>query len=270
MSDSFATPRTIAPPDSSVHGISQARRLERVAISSSKGVFLTQGSNPHLLHWQVDSLPLSHLENIWNYSPALNRYLVRHRALFSCVSVSWGKMETTFRKGSHPFYLHSLPPFLLVLPLHPSPSGYQKGTYETSASPTERLKCCQEPSGWPGGLRRSWSLQSSLHFQTFCGRSQVFKSLLLSAYPPKRRNFFSFLFEMTAFWESLAFPQTTAIWGLLLSAAWKLKWAAARSQPLMVHDPTRVALQSCEPRPRGELKRGRYSERHTSFLLPNV
>ena len=30
-----------------------------------QGIFLTQGSNPrllHLLHWQVDSLPLSHLE----------------------------------------------------------------------------------------------------------------------------------------------------------------------------------------------------------------
>jgi len=29
-----------------------------------QGIFLTQGSNPHLLsllHWQVDSLPLSHL-----------------------------------------------------------------------------------------------------------------------------------------------------------------------------------------------------------------
>ena len=25
-----------------------------------QGIFLTQGSNPHLLHWQVDSLPLSH------------------------------------------------------------------------------------------------------------------------------------------------------------------------------------------------------------------
>ena len=26
-----------------------------------RGIFLTQGSNPHLLHWQMDSLPLSHL-----------------------------------------------------------------------------------------------------------------------------------------------------------------------------------------------------------------
>ena len=26
-----------------------------------QGIFLTQGSNPRLLHWQADSLPLSHL-----------------------------------------------------------------------------------------------------------------------------------------------------------------------------------------------------------------
>ena len=48
-------------PGSSVHGISQARLLEWVAIFNSRGVFLTQGLNPsllHLLHWQVDSLPL--------------------------------------------------------------------------------------------------------------------------------------------------------------------------------------------------------------------
>ena len=25
-----------------------------------QGIFLTQGLNPHLLHWQEDSLPLSH------------------------------------------------------------------------------------------------------------------------------------------------------------------------------------------------------------------
>ena len=48
-----------SPPGSSVHGISWARILEWVAISSSRGIFLIQGSNPHLLHWQVGSLPLS-------------------------------------------------------------------------------------------------------------------------------------------------------------------------------------------------------------------
>ena len=49
-----------SPPGSSVHGILQARRLEWVAISSSRGSSLTQGSNPYLLpllHWQADSLP---------------------------------------------------------------------------------------------------------------------------------------------------------------------------------------------------------------------
>ena len=50
-----------SPPVSSVHGIFQARILEWVAISYSKGTFLTQGSNPYLLHWQADSLPLCHL-----------------------------------------------------------------------------------------------------------------------------------------------------------------------------------------------------------------
>ena len=36
-----------------------------------QGIFLTQGLNPCLLHWQVDSLPLSHLgilyEEVDNY-----------------------------------------------------------------------------------------------------------------------------------------------------------------------------------------------------------
>ena len=47
-------------PGSSVHGISQARILEWVAIIFFQGIFPTQESNPRLLHWQVDSLPLSH------------------------------------------------------------------------------------------------------------------------------------------------------------------------------------------------------------------
>ena len=48
-------------PDSSVHGIFQERILEWVAISSSRVIFLTQGSKLsllYLLHCQVDSLPL--------------------------------------------------------------------------------------------------------------------------------------------------------------------------------------------------------------------
>ena len=34
--------------------IFQARMLEQVAISFFRGIFLTQGLNPYLLHWQVD------------------------------------------------------------------------------------------------------------------------------------------------------------------------------------------------------------------------
>ena len=51
-------------PGSSVHEIVQARILEWVAISSSRGIFPTQGLNLHLLcllHWQADSLLLCHL-----------------------------------------------------------------------------------------------------------------------------------------------------------------------------------------------------------------
>ena len=50
-----------SPPGSSVHGILQARILEWVPMPSSKVIFQTQGSNPHLLcllHWQAGSLPL--------------------------------------------------------------------------------------------------------------------------------------------------------------------------------------------------------------------
>ena len=47
-------------PGFSDHGISQARILEWVAISFSRGSFPTQGSNLCLLHWQASSLPLSH------------------------------------------------------------------------------------------------------------------------------------------------------------------------------------------------------------------
>ena len=59
-------PMDYSPPGSSVHGLLQGRILEWVAMPSSRGSFLTQGSNPHplyLWHWQADSLPLSHLES---------------------------------------------------------------------------------------------------------------------------------------------------------------------------------------------------------------
>ena len=50
-----------SPPCSSVHGISQARKLEWVTISFSRGISPTQGWNLGLLHWQADSSHLTHL-----------------------------------------------------------------------------------------------------------------------------------------------------------------------------------------------------------------
>ena len=47
-------------PGSSVHGISQAKTLEWVCHFLFQRIYLTQGLNPPLLHWQGDSLPLSH------------------------------------------------------------------------------------------------------------------------------------------------------------------------------------------------------------------
>ena len=61
-----------SPPGSSVHGISQARILECHFLFQE--IFLTQGLNPHLLHWQVDSLPLS---------PKGSPYLSIHK----CISI---------------------------------------------------------------------------------------------------------------------------------------------------------------------------------------
>ena len=48
-------------PGSSVHGISQARILDTGEDCHFffQGVFLTQGSNLSLLHWQEDSLALA-------------------------------------------------------------------------------------------------------------------------------------------------------------------------------------------------------------------
>ena len=59
----FQDPMDCRPPGSSVPGILQARMLEGAAVSSSRDLpdpEIEPTSVPHLLHWQVDSLPLSH------------------------------------------------------------------------------------------------------------------------------------------------------------------------------------------------------------------
>ena len=61
-------PMGCSPPGSYVHGIFQARTLKWATLSSRRSsrlpIWSRQGLNLHLLHllhWQADSLPLSHL-----------------------------------------------------------------------------------------------------------------------------------------------------------------------------------------------------------------
>ena len=58
VSDSL-WPHGLSPPGFCVHGVLQARIPEWGAFL--QGIFMTQGLNRRLLHWQTDSLPLSHL-----------------------------------------------------------------------------------------------------------------------------------------------------------------------------------------------------------------
>ena len=68
-------PNDYSPPGSSVHGIFQAGILEWIAICHFllQGIFLTQESNLRLLHWQVASLLLSHLESCNQYNLQYNK-----------------------------------------------------------------------------------------------------------------------------------------------------------------------------------------------------
>ena len=66
----FGNPMDCIWPGSFVCGIFQARILKQVAISSSRGSSWLNLCLLCLLHWQVDSLPLCHLESLY----AINAY----------------------------------------------------------------------------------------------------------------------------------------------------------------------------------------------------
>ena len=60
-------PVDCSPPGSSIHGILQAKLLEWIAIPFTRGIFLTQGSNPSLSHFRQIVSSLSHEGNITKY-----------------------------------------------------------------------------------------------------------------------------------------------------------------------------------------------------------
>ena len=105
-------PMDCGPPGSSVYGILQARILEWVAMPSSRGIFLMQGSNPLLLcllHWQVGSLtlapPVSGTAN--NNSSALMKDLKVDSRRGKC-SASFILYPTNFQ-GVDPWIFSPLP-----------------------------------------------------------------------------------------------------------------------------------------------------------------
>ena len=59
----FTTSMDCSQPGSSVHGISPGKNTGVGCYFLLQGIFLTQGSNQCLPHWQEDSLLLSHLES---------------------------------------------------------------------------------------------------------------------------------------------------------------------------------------------------------------
>ena len=60
VSDSFATPWTVACQDPLSMGFPRQECCGGLPFPSP-GILPHQGLNPHLLHWHMDSLPLSHL-----------------------------------------------------------------------------------------------------------------------------------------------------------------------------------------------------------------
>ena len=101
-------------PGSSVHEILQARKLERVVIPFSKGIFLTWGFNPRLLHSKQIFDHLSHL-------PA------KDHGQNKPIMWSWYLLKHTHFVFRSPFVRHShqlMAIWLWPLLLPPTPSSH--------------------------------------------------------------------------------------------------------------------------------------------------
>ena len=136
-------PMDCSPPGSSVRGIFQ-RILEWVCHFLLRGIFLTQESNPCLLHWQADSLPLNpqwspelHLPLLYSYS--LSSHFSSFLKLWNVSGMQNSTEEnivntaitvnpqSSFRKKmlqiqwNLPPWLPLLSPFIPLFCLHPCP-----------------------------------------------------------------------------------------------------------------------------------------------------
>ena len=94
----LCNPMDCSSPCSSVHKIFQARYTGAGCHFLLQGIFLTQGSSLrlfHLLHWQADSLPLSHLGGP-SWPVLVLRYLLKIKLqesihLAKCQKSRWTK-----------------------------------------------------------------------------------------------------------------------------------------------------------------------------------
>ena len=187
----FCDPMDCCLPGSSVHGIFRQEFPEILAISSSRGIFPNQGSNPcllHLLPWQLDSLPLAPPENpslgVWHLNHwtawevplglCFERLRVlsgdreqlllpvlppREQRLTSTNSLS-SFPESPLKRGGHPSP-GSGPQCQLRTELSPSRPHQPPGRcYQSYSSPGAPAPCFSE-NGPPGG--NSWAKGSLDH-----------------------------------------------------------------------------------------------------------
>ena len=96
-------PMEYSPPGSSVHKISQARILEWVVISFSRGSSPTQGWNPHVLPWRAGSFTPDppgkpeHHDCISFYNEQ------KHIMMLTCLP-SWSSLGTKARVRANPCF----------------------------------------------------------------------------------------------------------------------------------------------------------------------
>ena len=85
-------PMDYSPPSSSVHGIFQARILELVAILYSGGSSQPRDQTgiSSLLHWQADTLPLSHqkspIPNAYDIDKSGKRQMIYQEKLYDYIN----------------------------------------------------------------------------------------------------------------------------------------------------------------------------------------
>ena len=109
---SLSSPLDCSPPSSSVHGVSQARILEWIAIPSP-GDLPDPGIEPASPALQVDSLALSHQVSPPSSTGTHSHILIGWR---STKITEIGKEKTNFRNRNVAVYIRKNPSFVGLLP----------------------------------------------------------------------------------------------------------------------------------------------------------